>query len=225
MNDVLDSYKSKEHGKKALSKYEGWFPIKASPELAGIVADLMGDGHLQDIPKLRLDYTSKSVKELERFNKEVFDLFGVMGKIRDCKTNKYNTKNIGINNKPLARVLKLVGVSTGAKVLKKFRIPNWILEDKMLFSRFVNRLFSCEGSVDIENKGIEIKMYKSNDLIRDGIIFFEEIKHYLYEYFQIRTTNIFLCGKSEVRKDGIKTRGIRLKIKNKDSLKKFKKKY
>lgn len=219
--DVLNTYKSKEHGKKALSMYSDWFPITASSRLAGIVADLMGDGHLQDSLKWRLDYTSKSVEELNRFNNEIFYLFGIKGKIRECKTNKYKTNNLGINNKPLARVLKLIGVPTGAKVLSNFSIPQWILKDKRLFSTFVNRLFSCEGSIDLQNRFIEIKMYKSLDLIEDGINFFKDIKDHLNKYFQIKTTNPFLEGRTNIRKDGIKTKGIRLKIKNEESLENF----
>ena len=76
-SDVLDTYKSKQHGIKSFSKYNPWFPIRSSPKLAGIVADLMGDGHLQGYPKLRLDYTSKSILELERFNQEIFYLMAV----------------------------------------------------------------------------------------------------------------------------------------------------
>lgn len=221
--DVLNTYKSKEHGKRALSKYIHWFPLKASVRLAGIVADLIGDGHLQDYPKYRLDYTSNSNKELNRFNKEIFYLFGIKGKIRDCKTNKYNTKNLGINNKPLARVLKLIGVPTGAKVLSKFSIPKWILNDKTLFLRFINRLFSCEGSIDLQNKYIELKMHKSVTLIEDGINFFKDIKKYLDKYFGIKTTKPFLEGRTNTRKDSIKTKGIRIKIKNRESLVRFKK--
>ena len=71
VNDVLGTYKSKPHGIKALSKYKNWFPIKASPALAGICADLMGDGHLQGPPKWRIDYTSKSIQELNRFENEI----------------------------------------------------------------------------------------------------------------------------------------------------------
>lgn len=221
--DVLNTYKSKQHGIKALSKYIHWFPIKTSPRLAGVVADLMGDGHLQDTTYLRMDYTSKSSKELKRFNKEIFNLFRIKGKIRKCTTNKYNTKNLGINNRPLARIFKLIGVPTGAKVLKRFSIPQWILKDKKLFSRFLNRLFSCEGCVDLKNKYIEINMYKSLELIEDGINFFKEIKFYLDKYFKIKTTNPFLTGWTNKRKDGKLTKGIRLKIKNKNSLKRFQK--
>ena len=138
--DVINTYKSKEHGLKALSKYAYWFPLKTSSELAGIVADLMGDGHLQDGKKLRLDYTSKSVTELKRFGNEIYKLFKVKGKIRHCNTNNYGTMNYGVNCKPLVRVLKLIGVPTGSKVLTKFTIPKWIIQDKALFSRFINRV-------------------------------------------------------------------------------------
>ena len=221
-NDLIKTYKSEEHGLKALSKYSFWFPIRASVPLAGIVGDLIGDGHLQDLPKGRLDYSSKSVTELERFNEEVFYLFRIKGKIRDCTTNIYGTKNLGINNRPLVRVLKLLGVPTGPKVFTTFLIPKWILNDGKLFSRFINRLFSCEGCVDLKSKYIEINMSKSLNLIENGIDFFRHIKNYLGIYFGIKTTNPFL-GWTNIRKDGKKTRAVRLKIKNRDSLVRFRK--
>jgi len=218
--DVLSMYKSEYHGIKALSQYTHWFPIKSSAKLAGVVADLMGDGHLQD-PKFRIDYTSNSTKELKRFDDEIFNLFGINGKIRDCTTNKYNTKNLGINNKPLGRVLKLIGVPGGAKVLITFSIPNWILRDKVNFTRFINRLMSCEGCIDLQYKYIELRMHKSLKLIEDGKNFFNDIKKYLDKYFSIKTTNVFLAGKPSIRKDGIKTKAIRIKIKRKDSVLKY----
>jgi len=178
-NDLINCYKSKEHGIKAVSKYKYWFPLYSSPKLSGLVADLMGDGHLQGEPKWRLDYTSNSTEELKRFNNVVFRLFGLKGKVRDCTTNTYGTKNLGINNKPLARVLNLIGVPTGNKTNIAFSIPMWISEDKNNFSRFLNRLLSCEGCVDVPSKCIEIKMYKSLYLIEEGINFFKEINNLL----------------------------------------------
>ncbi len=222
LEDVLNTYKSKYHGEKALIRYKPWFPLRKSITLSGIVGDLMGDGHLQDYPKLRLDYSSKSVRELERFNRALYSIFELKGKTRRCTTNRYITYNLGVNNKPLARILKLIGVPAGSKVLSNFKIPEWILEEKKFFKRFINRLFSCEACVDLTSKCIEIKMYKSEDLIDGGISFFNDISIYLYKYFSIKTTRPFLEGRISVRKDGIKTRGIRLKIKNRDSLKKFK---
>jgi len=134
-SDVVNSYTSKIHGTKVLQKYKNWFPIKASPRLAGIVADLMGDDHLQGDPRWRIDYTSKRVTELKRFNNEIKLMFGVKGKIREGTTNIYKTKNLGINNGPLTRVLNLLGTPTGIKLLKNLiflfesRITRLVLVD------------------------------------------------------------------------------------------------
>ncbi|MBN2421991.1 hypothetical protein JXB41_02085 [Candidatus Woesearchaeota archaeon] len=223
MQDVLNTYKSKFHGIKALSKYKEWFPLKASPELAGIVADLIGDGHLQGDPKWRLDFCSNSVDELKRFETELFNIFKIRGKNRKCTTNTYGTMNYGINCKPLARELKLLKVPTGAKVLSDFSIPKWILESKDNFAYFINRLFSCEGTVDLKYRFIEIKMYKSVKIIDSGIELFETIKFHLENYFQIKTTNPFLESNVNLRKDGNRTKAVRLKIKKKDSLIRYKK--
>ncbi len=63
-NDVLSLYKIRSGGNFVLKNYSKWFPVKASSDLAGIVADLMGDGSLQ-APKLwRFDFASKSPREL-----------------------------------------------------------------------------------------------------------------------------------------------------------------
>ena len=220
--DVLNTYKSRKHGEKALSYYSHWFPFKASSNLAGIVADLIADGHLQGNPKNRFDYTSNSVSELERFNHEIYLLFGIKGKIRQCTTNKYGTMNLGINNSPLSRSLRLIGVPVGPKVLQPFSIPEWILADKFLFSKFINRLFSCEACVDVQSKAIDIKMYKEISLVNDMISFFKTIQKYLRKYYKISSTNPFLVNPLNIRKDGKQTRGVRIKIKNKDSLIKFK---
>ncbi len=220
--DILNTYKSREHGIKALSKYVHWFPIKASPELAGIIGDLMGDGHLQKEPKSRIDYTSNSVHELERFNAQIYAIFSIRGKIRDCTTNTYGTKNLGVNNKPLGRVLQQLRVPAGAKVFIPFSIPAWITKDKNAFAAFVRRLFTCEGNVDVYSKCIDFRMHKSVDLLEDGISFFADIKKHLEVHFDIHTTNPFPGGIS-TRKDGRITKGIRIKIKSKDSLIKFSK--
>jgi len=59
--DFLGSYRCAKSGIKASARYQKWFPIKSSEELSGLVADLMGDGHLQGDPKWRFDYCSKSI--------------------------------------------------------------------------------------------------------------------------------------------------------------------
>lgn len=218
--DMFTVYKTKIYADRALKNYQKWFPVKSSAALAGIIADLMGDGHLQGNPKWRIDYTSNSKSELNRFGKEIFILFGIRGKIRKCNTNKYGTMNYGINCKPLARVLNLCGAPSGAKVLKEFDIPSWILENKKYFKKFISRLFSCEATVDKEGY-IEIQMNKSIDLLESGSIFFFQIKDGLEKHFGIKSTNSFTDNRVVVRKDGIKTKPIRLKIKRRQSVQKF----
>lgn len=221
VNDVLRTYNYREAGKRALSKHVDWFPVRASLSLAGIVADLMGDGNLQGAPEWRIYYTSKRTSELKRFEKEIFKLFGLRGDIRVCSTNKYGTQNIGFYNRVLSRTLNVVGVPAGQKVLNRFSVPTWILEDSLLFSVFINRLFSCEGSVSVKDKAIEIQMYKSIKIIDDGLAFFKDIKDNLEKHYGIKTTNPFLEKRVNKRKDGNFTKAIRLKIKNKESLIKF----
>ena len=131
--------------------------------------------------------------------------------------------NLGVNNKPLSRTLKQVGVPVGNKVLSSFSIPYWILTNKLFFSYFINRLISCEGNVDLFSKCIELRMHKSLDKIDDGMKFFEDIKNHLELYFNVKSTRPFLTGDTNTRKDGIKTKGIRIKIKRKESLVRFKK--
>jgi len=221
--NILDGYKSKYHGRKALEKYKRWFPLHLSGRLAGIVADLICDGHLQPKPKLRLDYTSKSKSELRRFGKEIYHVFKVKGKIRPCKTNKYSRSyNYGINCKPLARVLIYIGVPTGAKVSKSFRVPRWIIRNEYYFKNFVQRVFDCEGTVWNNKYGwIGIEMWKEKKLMKDGIEFFNDIRKNLLKYYKIEATNVFIPNSKCNRKDGIKTVPLRFYVKKKSSIYKF----
>lgn len=220
--NVLKTYKSIEAGKRSLEPYKYIFPIRSSEILAGIVGDLFGDGHLQGEPKWRLDFTSSSIKELKRFEKEFYTLFKIKGKIRRCTTNKFGkTYNYGVNCKPIARSLFLCGVPTGNKVLKRINIPTWILTNKRCFRRFLQRLFNCEATVDLYSKCIELRMNKEKGLLNNGFRFFKDIKKCLRLFFKIETTKPFLGGKLNIRKDGFKTIVIRIKIKRKESVIRF----
>ncbi len=221
--NVLKTYKSKYHGKKALEKYRKWFPLFPSERLAGIIADLMCDGHIQPPKKLRLDYTSKSKKELRRFGKEIYNIFKIKGKIRPCKTNKFGKSyNYGVNCKPLCRLLILCGAPAGNKQTTEFTIPKWILTNKKYFKRFLQRVFSCEGTVSLEDSPfVGIVMYKSLNQYSNGLKFFNDIKKYLFIHFKIETTNIFSEKRLNVRKDGVLTKALKLRIKKTDSLLKF----
>ena len=210
--NVLGTYRSRQAGIKALSKHESWFPLKLCPRVAGIVADLMADGHLQHPEMWRMDFCSASLEELERFNQEIGDLFNFSGYVRPCTTNRYGTTYLlAVSCKPLGRVMSLCGVPHGSKVLTKFSIPDWILEDKECFRRFVQRLFDCEGTVDTYSLAVNICMWKESSIIENGKQFFESIKHGLLKHFNIISTNVFLTGRNK-RKDGKETIGVNLKI-------------
>ncbi|MBS3143896.1 hypothetical protein J4446_03425 [Candidatus Woesearchaeota archaeon] len=216
--NFVNSYEIKECGFKAYEKYRCWFPVKPSERLAGIIADLMGDGHIQGNGPWRLDFTSKYKKELLRFENEIYSLFKVKGKIRPCTTNKYSTYNYGVNCKPLIKILEICGAPSGAKVLKSFKISDWIINNKKYYKSFIKRLFLCEGHLG--KNEIKIEMAKAEYLIKDGINFMESIREKLKEFYGFNPTNIFI-RKYKIRKDKIQTYGIQFKIKRKEEIPKF----
>ena len=210
--DFLKTYKTRGYRLKHLEGYASLFPVLASPGLAGIVADLMGDGHLQADPKWRIDFTSKEINELNRFDKEMNFLFNTKGKIRKCTSNKYSTYNLAINSSPISRILFLCGVPSGQKVLTSFSIPKWIIDDKECFRRFCQRLFTCEGSINHDGRKtpqIRLEMFKSEELIKDGENFLNSICTYMNRYFSINS-NVKVQNRKNIRKDGIITSPVRM---------------
>lgn len=210
-SQFLKTYKTRGYRLKHLENYKSLFPIKSSPRLAGIVADLIGDGHLQGNPKWRIDFTSKEISELKRFEKEMNFIFNVTGKVRKCTSNRYNTYNLAINSSPIARILFLCGVPAGQKVLIPFKIPDWIKNDKECFRIFCRRLFTCEGSINYEvgrTPRINLEMWKSEKLINDGQKFIESLSTLMNEYLGIIST-VKVQSKKNKRKDGIITQPIR----------------
>jgi len=198
-----------------------WFPLYPSPPLAGLVADLMADGHLQGPQKWRLDYCSNSLAELNRFENVLNCLFGLKGKIRDCPTNKYGTKNYGVNCRPLAKTLFLIGVPYGNKVLKDYQVPAWVISDKTCFASFCRRYFDCEAGVDVKGRAISIELHKSTKLIRSSNVFLGQIRGGLLDYFGIKATRPFQLSLKIKRKCGAVVQGTRMKIKGKENLAKF----
>ncbi len=222
--DLIETYKTKGYRIKHLNSYSHLFPLKSSPILAGIIADLICDGHLQGDPKWRFDYTSKSKKELKRFEKNIKFLFNKGGKIRKCTSNKYSDSyNMGINSSVISRILFLCGVPSGQKVLKNFRIPKWIKENKENFREFCKRVFVCEGFILNEKNRIfpqiRLEMWKSEKLLGEKERFIEELCGRLKRYFNIDTTITMPKNRKTKRKDGVITRGIKVYILNKNVIK------
>lgn len=201
--------------------HKSWFPVISSEKIAGIIADLICDGSLQGPFLWRFDFTSKDLSELKRFENEIYNLFKIKGKVRPCKSNKFGkTYNYGVNNKMLSRIFYKLGVPAGCKVKQEFLIPTWILKNKNYFRIFCRRVFTCEGCVSVEGSSsfVEICMWKA-DYLQDNLInFLNQIKTRLKLYFDIETNNIFLTSNYNLRKDGIRTLGARLRIKRLNSL-------
>ena len=213
--DFIKTYKTRGYRIKHLENYKHLFPIKSSITLSGIVADLICDGNLQGDPKWRIDFTSKSIEELKRFEKEIMSLFNVKCKIRECKSNLFGkTYNISMNCSPIARILFLCGVPSGQKVLKNFDIPKWIKSDKKNFGRFAQRVFSCEGGIMFEKHRkmpqVRMEMWKSEALEKKEK-FVKELGIYLKKHFGIIST-ITKRKVYNVRKDGIITRPTKMYI-------------
>ncbi|MBU2477427.1 hypothetical protein KKG83_08235 [Candidatus Micrarchaeota archaeon] len=181
----------------------------------------MADGNLQGPNKWRFDYCSKDLEELKRFEKSVYSIFSVKGKVRPCTTNKYGTMNYGVNCRPLAKTLFLIGVPFGNKVLKKYLIPKWILSDKECFRVFAKRYIDCEGGVDLINKAVSFEIYKSTELVENSIIFLNQFKKALKKYFGIKTLNPFKLSSKIKRKSGAFVQASRLRIKGKKELTRF----
>lgn len=219
--NAIEMFKIRRNGILVTDLYKNWFPVISSEKLAGIIADLICDGSLQGSPKWRFDFTSKNISELERFEKEIFKLFQIKGKIRPCTSNRFSkTYNYGVNNKMLSRIFYNLGVPSGCKVKQEFLIPRWILNNKEYFLTFCRRVFTCEGCASVEGSSsfIEICMWKADYLIYNLIEFLNQIKIGLKQHFDVITTNVFLTSNYNLRKDGIKTLGAKLRIKRLNSL-------
>jgi len=217
----LSTYKTRSHRIRHLENYKYLFPIIPNKILAGVVADLFCDGSLQGDPKWRIDYTSGSVEELKRFEKEIFLLFKKTGKIRPCSTNKLSKSyNIGINCSPIARILFLCGVPSGQKVLSQIRIPVWIKKDKELFRRFAQRVFSCEGTI-MHEKRRKIPQIRLNMSCIKGMenLFIKDLGQFLKKHFGINSTIRAQSG-FNIRKDKTETYKTRIYIFN-DSVLRF----
>ncbi|MFH1326688.1 MAG: hypothetical protein ABIH59_01005 [archaeon] len=214
--DFLKTYKTRGYRIKHLDDYKYLFPIKSNKILAGIIADLICDGNLQKgRDRWRIDFTSKSKKELRRFENEIYTLFRKRGKIRKCTTNKLGkTYNLGVNCSPITRILFLCGAPAGQKVLIPFNIPNWIKKDKKHFKRFSQRVFSCEGSIMYEANRklpqIRLSMWKAEN-VKEKITFIRELATYLNKHFDIKST-VTLQKRFNLRKDGIITKPLRMYI-------------
>lgn len=219
--DYISTYKSDFQGEKYANKYEEWFPVEESCLLAGLIGDLTTDGHVQGYDKLRFDFTSSSIEDLERFEDRLKTLFGVKGAVRENKTNPYSTSfNYGVNSKPLTRILIECGVPTGNKVKTRFSVPEWIQKDKAYFTAYVERAFTNDGSAYSGDPRITFELSKEESIKENLRDYMNTINKLLEEYYGI-SGSVFERRKRNLRKDGDKTVSIGLNIRRRNAIKKF----
>jgi len=219
--DYLETYSSRKAGKRVLKDYKNWFPVKASSELARLVADLTTDGHVQPYPKLRFDFTSGSKQKLYRFERRLIELFDIEGSIRENTTNPHSKSfNYGVNSKPLTRILILCGVPTGKKVRTEFRIPPWIANRKEFFRAYVERIYANDGSAYGKNPRITLLMHKEERISKNLRSFMRQLNSRLDDYFNI-SGSVYQRSYRKKRKEGYIAVGIGLNIRSNNAIKKF----
>jgi len=195
--------------------------IEKSPELARIIADLTGDGHLQyDGKRGVIFFYSKNLGTIKSFNQRFNHIFNSSGKIRKVKnTGKSFTLRYKIyfSSKNIAKILYDLGTPTGNKSNKIFSIPSWILNgNEDVKKQYLKGIYTCEGSVypTKEKNGfrwrIELEQYKNEKIKNEGQKFMVQIKK-LLEEFGVQCSPV-RYGKKQKRKDDTFSIAIKLDI-------------
>ncbi|MBI2232880.1 MAG: hypothetical protein HYU56_03085 [Candidatus Aenigmarchaeota archaeon] len=214
-NDFRSSYKLQKFADKAIEKLNLKFPLELNSDLAKIVSFLTFDGHLTPNNKMFI-FTAGTTDKLNDIITAAERQFGVKGKTRKVETNTFGTSyEYRICCKPIGKILEMLGVPTGNKVLKKFDVPIWILQNKEFSFHYLKTAFECEGSLWKENKRVQIafRIHKHEKLINNGQKFLDTIRKMLLSY-KIETTKVWIV-KGNKRKDGNITVGMQFRIKSK----------
>ncbi|MDP2973808.1 MAG: LAGLIDADG family homing endonuclease, partial [Candidatus Diapherotrites archaeon] len=192
-------------------------PLRASPELAALVAALMTDGHVEvgksdgrPRPKKVMLYSSNR-EECKWFLKVVKMLFGVDGKVQAYIPNHSNwvkqPYKAFVCNAAIARTLILAGAPAGNKTENGFLVPEWIMDgSREIKSEFLRAFFSFEGSKPMLKTNrqfsfqIDLTMVKSKHYLENVLCFFEQIKKLLLE-FGVESTKTIYFQKRDCPKD------------------------
>jgi intein/homing endonuclease len=204
--------------------------LLTNPELARLVADVTGDGHLQSKGwRHQTSFVSNQIEEIIAFEKRSIELFGIIPKryIDSRKTWKGSGTRYQsfIISKPVALFLVKNGVPAGNKTNNPFKVPNWIYKgNKKMKKAYLRGIYDNEGTIysNMEKNGIrwriDLKMAKNENILNEGIAFFEQLKKMLLE-FGIKSSPVNY-NKLNIRKDSSKSINMRFTI-EKSSFKSF----
>ncbi|HIJ10941.1 TPA: hypothetical protein HA278_02690 [Candidatus Woesearchaeota archaeon] len=199
--------------------------LLTNPELARLVADVTGDGHLQVKGwRYLTSFVSNEIQETEAFERRSKELFDVIPKryIDSRKTHKGSGIRYQsfIISKPVALFLCENGVPVGNKTNNPFKVPTWIFNGSPeMKAAYLRGLYDNEGTIYSNKEGnktrwrIAISMAKNNDILQEGIAFFEQLREMLCE-FDIKTSPV-CSSKLNVRKDGSTSMYLRIVIERK----------
>ncbi len=196
--------------------------LLTNPELARLVADVTGDGHLQ-IKNWRYltSFVSKHLREVEEFKRRSEELFGVTPKryVDSRKTwpgsgTRYQSFII---SKPVALFLQEIGVPVGNKTNNPFKVPDFVYNGSLeMKSAYLRGLYDNEGSIYSckEKHGIrwriDLKMAKNEKILDHGIEFFEQIRE-MFREFGVKVSKVN-CSKLNIRKDGSQSINMKMSI-------------
>lgn len=193
--------------------------FKKDKDLASIASHITFDGHLYKDLK-GFYFSSKNIKDLERFEKIVKRKFGLPPRYHLFNSGSRNqTHVIYFFNKIICEFLVNVGVQKGDKAIQEFDVPKWIVNSREFSREYLKIAYLCEGSFGKE-KGrksrIAINTAKCIDIIDSGINFMNTLRKMLKK-FNISSLECHLT-KGRIRKrDNKITKDIRFRIKTEDN--------
>lgn len=200
---------------------ENWKKLLGTPNLARIIAEINGDGHLQlqDWRGL-VSFYSKNKDEINAFLKKFKMLFGIDGRVY-IDYRQHKKYKLFFISKPLAQFLNKTGAVEGNKANQSFFIPKWIIKgDKEIKRAYLKGIFTTEGYIYSTklNDGkirwrIGLEQYKIESLKDKGKKYMEQIRNILQE-FEIKSSPVRFNGFT-LRKDGTKSLGMRFDIEQK----------
>jgi hypothetical protein len=213
----IEDYKNPKYAQKAVNYLEEkrLLPLHSNPMLASITGHLIGDGSLSKDPYVGEFRFFGTQDKLLKIKEKISQIFKI-------KPKKLFEKEHGFvlryNNCRVARVLSLIGVPRGNKVMKEFDVPKWIKESNTkIIKAFLVALCDDELSSPRRNKKgyvepLRLKFNKSEEILeRQGFIFLENVRN-LFIKFEINCNPIRMNNDKYITKEGKVTRSVYFNI-------------
>jgi len=214
------TYKLQKFADRAISSGRVKFPVYPKPDLAKIASYLTFDGHLTTKGNVFL-FTAGKRNQLSNFSNLVRKELCCEGRTKKVQTNLFGTSyEYRVFNKPVCRVLNIIGVPDGNKIITPFEVPDWIVNNEECSKAYLQAAFDCEGSVwkECHRLKVRFKIHKAA-LFEDNALHFINQLRSMLSVLEVETTQPWSVA-GNTRKDGIRTKGYVFSIAS-DSLQAF----